>query len=283
MHKKIILISSVFIILSILISFISYQIGFIGVGKMHGVVFFGIVFCFLLKPLWIEKRDKHIRQYKNKLIPEMLNYLGCDYYSAKCSFEEELKIKYFCLTPYYSNLVTNFFLHSNCKNIAFTMLAAKQVRKSKNNNKITTVFEGLFFVFDTTKKFSSTTIVGRKGNRLPKGTKKMPQVILEDPEFNSLFSVYSDNQIESRTLLTPAFMCRLISLEKILNSKIDCSFYSGELLIRVPTRWKYFSINGKNLRKDFKTIISEMQIVSEIIEGLKLDLDITSLNVENSR
>lgn len=107
----------------------------------------------------------------------------------------------------------------------------------------------------------------------------MHVVHLEAPRFSKAFKVYADNQIEARMLLTTSFMERLLDLGKRIGSKrVDYSFHSGELLIRVPTQHNYFHVEPASqtvdFRREFKTITDDMQSIFDIVDGLQLDLDV---------
>src|SRR5436189_219873 len=62
---------------------------------------------------------------------------------------------------------------------------------------------------------------------------------LEDPVFEKAFEVYGTDQIESRFILTPDFMERLLGLERTFQGKqLRCAFAGGEMFLAVA---------GKNL------------------------------------
>ena len=63
-------------------------------------------------------------------------------------------------------------------------------------------------------------------------TKKLEQVILEDVEFNNNYNIYSDNQVESRFLLTPTFMERLKNIQAtFLVLSVNFVFNNGYLYL----------------------------------------------------
>jgi uncharacterized protein YxeA len=212
-------------------------------------------------------------RYKKKIIPILIKYCGVDSFYSTSSPKEENNLHLLRILSYYDYETNEFYLQGKYKNVAFTMTMTEQYIK-KTKDKTVTVFKGVIFEFIPKKKFSGITIVGRNGKELGVDTKILSKVNLEDPDFNRVFKVNAGNQIEARTLLTASFMQRLLTLEKKLNSKIDCCFCAGSFLIRVPCYRNYFSIDRKNLRKDFKTVIRDVQIILDIVDGLKLDLDI---------
>lgn len=80
-------------------------------------------------------------------------------------------------------------------------------RKSGKNS--STVFNGLLLVLAVDTPFLGTTIVLDKSRPAPSGL--MP-VRLEDPRFASIYDVHGNDQVEARTVLTPAVMERLLSM-----------------------------------------------------------------------
>lgn len=80
-------------------------------------------------------------------------------------------------------------------------------RKSGKNS--STVFSGLLLVLAVDTPFLGTTMVLDKNRPAPAGL--MP-VRLEDPHFASIYDVYGNDQVEARTVLTPAVMERLLSM-----------------------------------------------------------------------
>ncbi|MCP4559143.1 MAG: DUF3137 domain-containing protein [Bosea sp.] len=80
-------------------------------------------------------------------------------------------------------------------------------RKSGKNN--STVFNGLLLTLAVDTPFLGTTMVLDKSRTAPSGL--MP-VRLEDPRFASIYDVYGNDQVEARTVLTPAVMERLLSM-----------------------------------------------------------------------
>ena len=80
-------------------------------------------------------------------------------------------------------------------------------RKSGKNN--STVFNGLLLVLAVDTPFLGTTMVLDQSRPAPSGL--MP-VRLEDPRFASIYDVYGNDQVEARTVLTPAVMERLLSM-----------------------------------------------------------------------
>lgn len=59
-------------------------------------------------------------------------------------------------------------------------------------------------------------------------------VLLEDPEFENLFAVYADNEVEARKILTPAMMRRIVKLRGDFGKDLMLSFSENRICYAVP-------------------------------------------------
>ncbi len=139
------------------------------------------------------------------------------------------------------------------------------------------VFKGLFLITSFNKKFSfSTYILPNSWIKVFMGLfSGLKRVTLEDPKFEKLFDVYSDSQVESRYLLTPSFMERLAALGR--QYQIRCCFINGQMMIAVPLNFDFLPSLKLNEKLDYqkiKGVICQLNIFFEIIDGLKLDMNI---------
>lgn len=106
--------------------------------------------------------------------------------------------------------------------------------------------------------------------------KKMQNVRLEDLTFDKKFNVYTQDQIEARYLLTPAFMERLKSLETSFGTKnIKCSFFEDNIMFAISTNKDLFELGSlyKSLKskKSIEEFYNEIHSIQEMINHLKLD------------
>ena len=127
----------------------------------------------------------------------------------------------------------------------FTICEAVLHRGSGKNRQL--VFQGQLFRLTAPRRLDSTTVVLRntggwfKSFECPNGLRP---VGLEDPAFNKTFAVFASDQVESREILTPAFMQQLEDLETAYAAgHIRCAFNQAELLIALEGPNK-FEIGG---------------------------------------
>ncbi len=163
-------------------------------------------------------------------------------------------------------------------NVGIKLMEANMTKNRGKNTII--VFKGIFIELDMNKNFSGNTIImtesGKVGNWLAHNVKSLKRARLEDPVFEKQFEVYSNNQVEARYLLTPSFMERLLELVKLYDtSDVQCSFYENKLLIMIDSGREHFVMSSifhpVTFVEEIKSILSEMSLIFQIIEVLKLD------------
>lgn len=165
----------------------------------------------------------------------------------------------------------NFYGSYRGMNIAISEI--ELIRKTGKN--CYTVFDGLVIQLDMNKKFASHTIVLQNG-LIKKNIMNLEQVKLEDPQFEKLFDVYSTDQVESRYLLTTAFMERFKDLIQVFKTKnIQCSFKNQKILIAIDVRRDLFKLGGllRNVEdtKQYEELFNQISAIFEMINVLKLD------------
>lgn len=101
------------------------------------------------------------------------------------------------------------------------------------------------------------------------------RIKLEDINFRKRFNVYSEDEVEARYLISPAFMERFLNLTLSFGTKkAKCVFFENKIMFAISTRknlfeqgnlFKPFSVNeGIKFFKEFTSIL-------DIIEYFKLD------------
>lgn len=139
------------------------------------------------------------------------------------------------------------------------------------------LFHGYFFIFNNNKKVESPLYVRPKlfydfGKQLF----QVDSIELDSSEFNRRFSIYSNEPVEARYILTPAMMARILDFEKKYKHKISLLFRKDKLYIAFkgdnnflePALWKKITTN---------TIIMQVEIfelIAEIVKELNIGNDI---------
>jgi Protein of unknown function (DUF3137) len=153
-----------------------------------------------------------------------------------------------------------------------------------NNVSYTTLFKGMFFAADFNKTFQHRTVVvpdlaerflGGLGTQLQSLNKQRGQLIkLEDPEFERLFAVYGDDQIEARYILSTSLMERLVKFRKKSGRDISVSFVNNTIYVAIAYDEDLFEPKLFNSMLDFQPIqeyFENLQLVIGIVQDLNLN------------
>ena len=167
--------------------------------------------------------------------------------------------------------------------------AEYRTRDSKGRTSYHTIFKGLLFSADFNKHFNVKTYVltdvaekmfGFLGTKLQKMNKWRGELVkLEDIEFEKEFAIYSGDQIESRYILSPSLMERILSFRQKTKKRIQMSFVDSRLYVTVPYRKNLFEPKLFGDIVDFKNIEeyhNDLNLVLDLIKTLKLNTRIWS-------
>ena len=285
-----------FVILTItlLVGFASPSEGFVVIALF--VVFGGGVIFMIIFDLRVGK-GKGIYTFnfdlKEQIIPIILEFYGGFKYTPldrihPYKIDVEPYFKYSIIPEDFNRIMssTEDQISGTYKNVRINCFEAKldgdpQIIKGYK----TLRFKGLILDLSVNKNFTGKTIIKTdKGSLINNiSERKLPEnqevVRLEDPEFEKLFEVYSDDQVQARYLLTTSFMERLIELQQAFGSqKIECCFYEKTLLIKIPTNYPWFEIHSIleqiDLQESSKKILANMNSILNICETLQMDSDI---------
>ena len=138
------------------------------------------------------------------------------------------------------------------------------------------VFDGIILRIKVSKKFFSHTVIRPDALFKIIDFGRLERTEFEDVVFEKKFDVYTDDPVEARYLITPAFMQRLNTIKVAFNAdKISCAFYQGELLIALATRKDLFNIGSLICPMDdvrpYYQMFEEIDSIVNLIDYLKLD------------
>lgn len=169
--------------------------------------------------------------------------------------------------------------------LEFSEIHAKYVtHDSKGRRHAHTIFKGLFFIADFNKHFSGRTVVlpdtaeklfGQIGTMLQSMNKMRGQLIkLEDPEFEKMFAVYGDDQIEARYILSTSLMSRIVEFKKKSKRTVYFSFIGSKVYVAVSYGRNLFEPRIFRTLLDFSPIqeyFEDFQLAVSIVEDLNLN------------
>ena len=149
---------------------------------------------------------------------------------------------------------------------------------TKGRRKKTVTFLGIVLELDMNKSFFHQTYVIKDLGFLNRFHKKkgFEKVSLEDVLFEKEFEAYSENQIEARYLLTPAFMERMLKLKELYKGKsVQFSFYDSKVTIAINTNENMFepcSLLKTNLQNEqIYKVFEQFMTIFSVIDILKLN------------
>lgn len=144
---------------------------------------------------------------------------------------------------------------------------------SRGNRQKHTTFKGVIITIGVGKNFTGHTIIRVKG--LFGARRTYEEVKLEDPEFDKKFFVDSNDQVEARFLITPAFMERFKRISNAFGAKhAECSFKDGKVMIALATMKDLFKLGSLNTpltdTKPYEVFLNEILSILEMIDHLKV-------------
>jgi len=154
---------------------------------------------------------------------------------------------------------------------------------SKRKEQYTTIFKGVFFVADFNKNFSGYTLVlpdtaekmlGKFGQNLQAFSSRGELIKLEDPEFEKEFCVYSNDQVETRYILSPSLMQRIVEFKRKWNTKVYLSFRDSKVYIAIKMEKNLFETRLFKSIVDYNFIEENIRfliLLTGIVEDLNLN------------
>jgi len=156
---------------------------------------------------------------KGQLVPRILNFFPGMSYTAERYLTEATTKPFEILPAYDKYRGEDLLMHAGT--FEASELKLTETRGSGKNRRTVTTFKGLALKFRLPRKVSAPIIMrpdgGMLGNWLG-GSRGRERITLEDPVFEKLFEVYSSDQIESRRVLQPALMLRMVQFAHLMEN-----------------------------------------------------------------
>jgi len=237
--------------------------------------------------LYYKKRKKYVMSFKVDLINPIIKFIdeGLNYfpenYIPSGAFTGS-KIFHQPFNRYSGDDLIDGVVDKT--KISFSELhVANIVQRDKRTEKHP-VFDGMFFIADFNKNFKSQTFVlPDTAEKLFKGLGKFFQsmswsygklVQMENVEFEKLFVVYSNDQIEARYILSLSMMERMVSLKKKFNRPIYFSFINSNVNFAVSLKGKQLEptvIRSLDNRKIIDSYFGLLNDMIAIVDELNLN------------
>ena len=228
-------------------------------------------------------RGKAIKETKrgiNKAIAESLGLTFTDDCEPGQGFE---LAKTYGMLPSYDRSKFEDMWCGDLSGRAFTLHEAhlEEQRGSGKNRRYVTVFRGAVLTLDFDRQFHGTTLVQRSGKhrKLFGGQKdavtfdghRLDCVDMVHPQFEDVFAVWSDDQVEARYLVHPRYIERLIEVETAFGGQnIRTLFKCGELAIAIESgdMFESGSLDPKDDRAKIETCVSQFMSLAGLADAL---------------
>lgn len=174
------------------------------------------------------------------------------------------------------------------KYIEFCELDISEKYKTGNNEYRTTeIFHGLFLIADF-KKTQFKTIVAADVFKdfIYRGKNELKKIKLQNYTFNKHFSVFSQDEIEARKILSPIILENLGNFAEKHDRSLKFSFINDQVFFAIgigsilepslKDLLPFKEIDKNSLEKDANKIFKEISFVSSIIKDLRLNTYISS-------
>lgn len=157
-------------------------------------------------------------EYKRRVVGKLAGFIGLHYWPEGHEEVAETLIGLALLPSHdFHYCEDGFSGMENGLRFRLTEVALKK-RGGSINDTHRTVFHGVLLTINLNKTFQSRTVAVRSRDIfaafLKDGSWPKQRIKLEDPRFESWFDVYSDDAVESRFLLAPLTMERIMALAK---------------------------------------------------------------------
>ena len=278
-----------------------------GLGFIFGFMI-PVIIYFVIRFFIKDKSDyqKWNLRFKKQTVSRLVNFLDAGMtYRPEANFvtgEEFLGSEIFEHSIYYPKGFIGedlFTWKIGETNIKFYEINGRDVAFTRPNTYDGTVekipFFGFFLVADFGKSFNGHILVLpetkiKRSNWIRESGREL--IKMDDPEFESLFTVYGTNPVTTHYILSTSLMRRITDFRRKINKKIHLSFTSNKLYIAIPHTEDQFDVDINKSVFDFERIrdfYNDIRIAFEIVEDLNLNTriwakgdEITSIRPELS-
>jgi len=231
----------------------------------------------------IGKTNKYLqREYKSKIMPKILGFINSEFeYIPNQKLSKSVFDKSLLFHQAVNVVEGEDFMRFKIGE-AGIMFCESTVYGEGPGAKM---FHGIFISATFNKNFTSKTFIfPKKSTSIFRKLKfkllgSSFNVKLEDPEFEKEFIVLSEDQVESRYILTTSFMERILEYKRKLNAELAFSFISNRLYCTIPNPKNLFEPALFDSFLDFNFILQSFEplvLYTGLVEDLNLNLKIWS-------
>lgn len=223
---------------------------------------------------WVtQPKRQYAKAYKQEILPKLANLFGEFRYMLDGQIEL-YKMWPSKILPRHDRYKSEDHFSGTYKgvDIEFSEIDFQQRRRSKNRTRYVSVFKGLAILLDMkSKKFYGHTLLDKDRSKISEWFKeksnKLKRANLVDPEFEKMFDVYTNDQVEARYLIDPVMMERLKGLqEEYQGQSMTAAFYDSKMLVLIQSKYNYFEPADLEIpATDPRSILSMKNEIGEIL------------------
>ena len=218
----------------------------IGIGLMIWtrnlvVLFFAIALGLIIKALILGPGAGQIsNDFKEKIIPLIVRFFGEFEFSAHGKDIDEKIFRDSNLFGTFNRSVNEDYIAGNYQGARFEFSETHLWYHSSGRNGGTTeIFKGMTILLEVNNRCQGKTVVKRESQKglwswMTGQSGGMKNVKFDNPDFEKVFEVYSSDENEAKTLITPDFIGRMMRLNDLRpNGAVRCCFFENKLLLAV--------------------------------------------------
>ncbi len=244
---------------------------------------FGGLSIIFLGGLWYwvtEPKRQYTKNYKEEILPQIAQSLGNLKYLAKGKLIVD-SLKSSKIVPHYNRQKCEDYFYGEYKGakIELSEIKLEYESGSSDDRTVDVVFDGLVFLIDVPKDVHGHTVLlpNKNGffewfNKKSLGLERADLVSLE---FEDIYDVYTNDQVEARYLVHPKMIESFTALSKEYEGgKLCAEYYNGRLLLLLPTKENHFEPADIHIEAtNIATLIEmkhELVTVLSIVDELEL-------------
>lgn len=193
---------------------------------------------------WVtQPKRQYARAYKRDILPDLAGLFGPFRYDGKGKIPME-RMKPSKIVPGHTTYKSEDLFTGEYRKVGINFSEIKLKRRS--GKRTVTVFNGLAILLSSgTRRFYGHTIMirdqGKIGGWLKKQTAGLERADLVDPEFEKIFDVFTNDQVEARYLIDPRIIENLKALySEYSGKKMMAAFYDDHFLILISSAKNHF-------------------------------------------
>jgi hypothetical protein len=238
--------------------------------------------------IYADKKKKFTQHFKQTIISRIVQFInpGCQYQPQGFVSEHEYEASSLYRRDHDRYNGEDYFegLYNKTRFFCSELHTQYKTSNGKGQTSWHTIFKGLFFVADFNKHFQGRTYVWDNGNAeastgffgrlFSSFSQSVEKVNLESPEFENEFDVFSTSQTESRYILSPSLMVRMVNLKQKMGCEMRCSFINTKMYITFALRENLFEPGINRPNENFETAwmyVVQFGLFFEIIDELNLN------------